>query len=182
MDYMIDIETLGKKPGSIIASIGVVEFDPIGGALGRRNKWVCDLEKQHLRGFVMEIDTVKWWMKQSDQARANTFGSPCPWDLSVALSELDYFLAEGYRSGITSGIWANSPSFDLAHLDHAYDVYDMDSPWTYRQPRDCRTIFDATGFDYGMFCSTFDLVAHDALDDAKMQAMGVIEAYKRIAR
>ena len=65
---MIDLETLGKRPGCIISSIGAVVFDP-------RSDWIGDTLHTHidwadseLRGFKADIDTVKWWLKQDDAA------------------------------------------------------------------------------------------------------------------
>lgn len=180
MDYMIDIETLGTKPGSIIASIGVVEFDAREGYLNRKMLWALQIEPQVERGFVMEVGTVLWWMKQSTEAKLSTFYPEVAWSLEAALHELDQFIARGV-SGKQYTVWANSPTFDLAHLEHAYAVHEMEHPWTYKQPRDCRTLFDATDFNYSNW-SVGRGVAHDALEDARVQALAVIEAFKGIRR
>lgn len=178
MDFMIDIETLGKKPGCVIASIGIVEFDPRAGTISRSDYIKLDIAKQIKNGRVIDADTLVWWFNQSGEAIADTFGGETV-SLPLGLCALDCFIKANldYEK---SGFWANSPSFDLAILEEAHAAFGFKEPWSYRQPRDCRTLFDVTGFDYKTFSKTIGNTEHNALNDAKVQAFGVIEAFKGI--
>lgn len=56
MDIMVDIETLGRKPGCVILSIGCVAFD------GKEFYVNIDPFKMKDEGvFHVDPDTSKWW-------------------------------------------------------------------------------------------------------------------------
>ena len=59
-----------------------------------------------------------------------------------------------------------------------YRAVDLPAPWSYRAPRDCRTIYEAAG---GVEIP-FEGTQHNALDDAKHQARCVIEAYRKLRK
>ncbi|MDM9619112.1 3'-5' exonuclease [Rhizobium sp. S96] len=164
---MIDIETLGTAPGSVIASIGAVEFDASNGEFGRQLYVIVDIESAQRAGLTMDAATVKWWLQQSDAARANTFATGQ--HINMALIDLQCFI----ENAEPTRIWAHSPSFDLVQLDAAYRKTDLRIPWTFRQHRDTRTLFDLTGVKIQP-----NGTHHDALDDAKAQALAVVEAYR----
>lgn len=169
-DLMIDIETLGTAPGSVILSIGAVEFDAESGQLG--DEFYAAIEPQSCVdvGLSVDMSTLKWWMAQSEEARSAAFAGAEY--LSKALFDLHQFVADAEPSRV----WAKPPSFDLVLLESAYKACAITIPWHYRTPRDVRTLFDITGAvqpDVG--------TAHNALDDAKSQALGVIEAYRILA-
>ena len=66
---MIDIETLGKSEFAPLVSIGAIEFKPEDNkALGREFYQVVDLGESVV-GYAIDVDTLKWWMQQSDKAR-----------------------------------------------------------------------------------------------------------------
>ena len=68
-DVMIDIETLGTDPGSVILSIGAVEFDLKTGKTGEEFYQWIDLESSSNKGFSVSAGTIKWWMMQNKKAR-----------------------------------------------------------------------------------------------------------------
>lgn len=166
-DIMIDIETLGTMPGSVILSIGAVTFDAETGEFGEEFYTSIDAQSAIDVGLTMDVSTLKWWMEQSADARTAAFSGTNT--LSEAIFDLGLFV----RAAEPSRVWAKPPSFDLVLLEAAYRACAIAPPWHYRTPRDCRTLFDITGAtqpDVG--------TAHNALDDAKSQAFGVIEAYR----
>ena len=69
MHIMIDIETLGLKPGSIIISIGMVWFNPVSGAILGEQYIAVDAEASERAGLTIGAGTFLWWMRQSDAAR-----------------------------------------------------------------------------------------------------------------
>jgi hypothetical protein len=66
-DVMIDLETLGRRPGCVVLSIGAVEFGPAG--LGREFYIVLDIFGQKSLGLHEDPDTLAWWEAQSIEAR-----------------------------------------------------------------------------------------------------------------
>lgn len=166
-DLMIDIETLGTAPGSVILSIGAVAFDAETGEFGDEFYVAIDPQSAVSAGLTMDVSTLKWWMDQSEDARQEAFsGEDSIWN---ALIDFDDYV----RRIDATRVWAKPPSFDLVLLEAAFRKVGIDIPWHYKTPRDCRTLFDltnATQPDVG--------TAHNALDDAKSQALGVIDAYR----
>lgn len=76
-NVMVDIETLDNKPTSAIVSIGAVMFGPNGYDEYNTFYMVVDAQSCIDAGLTLSADTISWWMKQSDQARA-VFQQP--WD------------------------------------------------------------------------------------------------------
>ena len=171
-DLMIDLETLGIRPGSIIASIGAAEFDAETGEIGRLFSANVNLDSAERAGLTMDVSTVKWWMKQTDQARETTFTRG---DKSIDLALLE--LSQFARSVSPSRIWAHSPSFDLVLLEAAYRIIKLPFPLPFHQARDTRTIFDLAGIK-----PEKPGIAHNALDDATAQASAVIAAYRVLGK
>lgn len=161
---MIDLETMGKRPTSAIASIGAVVFDPhsdwIGDAL---HVHVC-LDDCQRYGLTFCASTVLWWMQADDDARdtlarGQLVGEP----LHVALRKFAEFYGQQTPGG---EIWCNGNSFDLPILANAFYTMCMDTPWDYFQERDLRTL---KGLNKGLRIER-DGTHHNALDDARHQA------------
>ena len=77
--------------------------------------------------------------------------------------------AEWYDTHDPDEVWANSPKFDAAMLEAAYDAVDESVPWDFHQLRDVRTVRALPG----AVELEQDGVEHDALDDAVHQARAV---------
>lgn len=172
---MVDIETLGARPGSVIASIGAVVFD----ANTIIEEWECLVDPQSCVdvGLRLEVDTIKWWMRQSDDARAKTFGLRAL-PVADALSELNRW-ANGVH-GCTN-YWSHGATFDLVMLHEAYIATKV-SPLMkdFRRARDTRTLYEITGTNPKTFMGTG--TAHNAVDDARAQALAVIESWRMLRR
>lgn len=193
---MVDLETWGTTPGSDIRSIGAVVFDPVAGTLGDTfyvatenpaGRWCQgefrpDLAKGlNDRRYPLTRDpaTVEWWSEQSAEAQG-AFADPV--DLAHALDQFGHWWAgvevsHGDIDGpATVTFWAHGPHFDEQILAACYRAVRLPVPWHYRAARDCRTIWEAAGWPEVAFVGT----QHNALDDAKNQALKVIEAYRRL--
>ena len=75
-------------------------------------------------------------------------------------------------------IWAHGASFDPPILESAYLAFKAKAPWKYSALRDTRTIYELANYYPDRTKGTH----HNALDDAKNQALAVIEAHKRLKR
>lgn len=166
---MIDIETLGLKPGSVILSIGAVAFDAVTGELGPEFYGKLDLATSMAMGMTVDPGTIAWWMKQSDEARAAAF------DYAAHPLTAVEGLTEFIGMQAPERVWAKPPSFDLVLLEALFAACHCMIPWHYRSPRDCRTLFDLANIEQPKVGT-----AHDALDDARSQARGVILAYSAL--
>ena len=129
---MIDIETMGSKPYSAIVSIAAVRFDLDTGKTGEEFYVIVDLEDCVKCGLNMDPSTVLWWMKQSEEAKKELYKKGIP--LKEALTKLSKFIDKEDQ------IWGNSPRFDQALLENAYQKCDMTIPWKFWNERDVRTL------------------------------------------
>lgn len=163
---MIDIETLGTKSTSAIVSIGAVEFNSDG--IVRMFYQRVDIDDCLKHGLTVDGPTVEWWMCQGDAARA-VFDDPgIPLDAALVL------LAQEFDWG-DKKVWCNGLNFDLPILDNAYAACGFRSPWAYYNGRDYRTLVKEV-YSAGEVSKARvePAVAHNALEDAKAQALTLI--------
>ncbi|WP_182310689.1 3'-5' exonuclease [Aeromonas media] len=179
-NVMLDLETMGNGPRAAIVSIGAVFFDPLTGELGAQFEAVIDLRNSAKYGEI-DPDTVLWWLRQSDEARAQISGQGYVL-LSEALWDLSSWITKSCSLPNVK-LWGNGASFDNVILRNAYEATIKVAPWDYWNDRDVRTIVDLgrslLGFDPKKELP-FEGVRHSALDDAKHQARYVSAIYRRM--
>lgn len=173
---MIDIETLGRRPGAPVLSIGVVWFDP------ENNRW-----KPKHKGFYvkfdfkevadicregLDVETIAWWMKQGDAARHELIDDTSTTPLVPGLEALSQFLTHHSESKDLRDVyvWGNSNLFDLGIIQYLYDYFGLDVPWHYSRDMNCRTIEWMAKTFFGIDRPKMEGTAHNALDDARHQA------------
>lgn len=165
INVMVDLETLGNGGNAVIIAIGAVEFDTATGLLGREFYEVVDAQSCVDRGMEIDASTVMWWMKQSAEARA-AFDKP-----GIPLTEALHRFSTWYPTAVKTPLWGNGATFDNVILANAYKRARLSRPWGYQSDRCYRTLKalrpevkqEAIG------------VAHNALDDAKYQALHAIK-------
>ncbi|WP_127471953.1 3'-5' exonuclease [Thiomicrorhabdus aquaedulcis] len=173
-NLMIDIETLGTKPGSVIASIGAVFFNPATGETGAEFEVLISVEASKKLGLTTDAATVAWWDKQSKNAQQQLQGSLSP---ELAMDDfLQFVISHCERDKVKA--WGNGASFDPVLIEAAFDKCNqryevsVEAPFKYWNIRDVRTLVDLgreIGFDPKRDMP-FDGVPHSALADAKHQA------------
>lgn len=155
---MVNLETLGLTPDSVILSIGAVVFDEA--AIYSEHHWVLDLDQP---GRRIDAGTVKWWMKQNEAARSAIFSAKEIWMLYRAIDEFNNLFDADAR------VWANGANFDIPILENVYtNAFDQSTPWKYKNTRCYRTVRAMfPGID-----NEIDSMGeeHNALDDARHQA------------
>ncbi|WEF11974.1 3'-5' exoribonuclease [Pectobacterium actinidiae] len=177
---MIDLETMGKNPRAPIASIGAVFFNPKTGELGEQFYCRVDFENDMFNGAVPDGDTIKWWLRQSSDARAELIRDDATPVLG-AVSAFSDWLTDNAESLETLHVWASSPSFDCTILKAAFERTDTDITWNYWNEMDVRTI---KGLALSLWGCTPAIVltgaAHNALHDAINQAALVSAVMSRL--
>ena len=161
LQVMLDLETLGTRPGCVIAQIAAVIFDVDG--LQDDFAVRIDIEDAQRAGLVIEADTVRWWLThESAQGARGLFEVVGAVPLQTALAQL----ADWLRPLAPCAIWCKGASFDFAILAEAYKRVGLARPWQYRDERCLRTL-TALAPDVLLPKPT---QAHDALEDARAQA------------
>lgn len=170
--YLIDLETLGTRPGSIILSIGAVKFD--------RHKvydefHICiDPKDCEARGLKADIDTMMWWLKQSEEAR-NAFLNAPRVPLLRALQRFSFWATTQPDGSAVSDydsieVWGNGANFDNVLIKSAYDAVGIHYFGKHYNDR-CYRTFKAIHPDIKMQRTG---THHNALDDARSQAEHLI--------
>lgn len=166
---MLDLETLGTKPGCVVISAGVVIFSLRRGYIAER-EFVFSTSDSIRLGLTPEADTVAWWDSQSDAAkvileRALTKEYP----LSVTCNNLTHFITTHAGTDTKKWtIWGNGAAFDIPVLEAVYNAAGLKTPWNHRNVRCYRTI--RAMFKHETPSDGFDGVQHCAVDDARNQA------------
>ncbi len=166
---MIDIETLGTKPGSVIASIGAVEFSDKG--LGRQYYGRIDIRSAQEAGLTIDAGTVGWWLGQSEEARRELLDTKH--NLGGILSEFSVFVHESKAEGI----WGNGATFDNVLLRTAYEIAGVKCPWHYTLDRCYRTL---KGLRPDIPLAKRTGTYHNALHDAITQADHAVQILTRL--
>jgi len=166
---MVDLETLGTEPGSVILSIGAVHF---GGGQILDTFQASILPKSCMKlGMKADPSTMLWWMEQSTEARKALMKGQHR--AESIMHVLDYFTrwvsqrCGGCLDLKSVRIWGNGASFDCAMLMAAYRMADIPAPWKYSGERCYRTV---KALNPDVVEDARDGTHHDALADAEHQA------------
>lgn len=166
---MFDIETLGTLPGSAILSIGAVRFD-IGKKFISDEFYVnLDITSSLSAGFTYEKATINWWKEQNPEALAalKTNALPC----TEGLQQFFDYVKKGPKG---EKIWAWGAQFDPVLTEVAFvKALDLRTPWHYSNVMCCRTVSKTFNVPIDRSGGTH----HNALDDAKSQALYLINLF-----
>lgn len=177
-DIMIDLETLSTRADAAILSIGACLFDLATGEIGKTFHRHIHFSDYPLNGHV-SAETVKWWLKQDEEARQSLIDQKTAVSLPAAMTELRDFVPKSKQATF----WSNGATFDLIIIRNALDRLNYLEPWSYWQERDVRTIVDVAFRITGRNAAKeteFQGVKHNALADAIHQVKYVSAAYQLI--
>jgi hypothetical protein len=178
---MVDLETLGQTPGCAILSIGAVEFDP-SGKRALDNGMYTVLNTDDCLEHYLHVDaegpnsTLAWWEKQSEEARKVLFQARDPKTsvpLKLGLEQLNKYV-ESHGGKRSVCVWGNGSDFDNAILAVAYKMASMKPAWEFWNNRCYRTLKNICPGPKAERQGTY----HNALDDAKTQALHAIQLIK----
>jgi hypothetical protein len=164
---MLDLETMGTKPGCQVLSIGAVQFSPAG--LGSDFYIVLDTSSQREAGLVVDESTAAWWERQSPEAR-RVFSDPSRVSLQGGLQAFGSW-ALGVAPARKLRMWGDGSDFDNVVLAAAYGAAKESMPWEWWNNRCYRTLKNMRkDIELESRVGTY----HNALDDAKTQATHAI--------
>jgi len=178
---MVDVETLGIKPGSVILSIGAIIFNPFSDGIESTEEssfYVnIDLKSSMDLGLKVDSKTLQWWWDQKRDLPRRSLMENTEL-LPVALVKLSRFL-----NG-TNHVWSHGASFDPVLLQSAYDACDLECPWKFYNLLDTRTIFYLAKYAGGVMDYRIrDLIEgdrHNANYDAWVQSRWVQNAFRSL--
>lgn len=181
--FSIDIESLSLEPNALVLSVGAVLFDRHNGLGPEYYAAINGFEQQDMYGRHISYSTSMWWMNQAamDPATAAVFSAPMT--VKAALEGLRDFIKDNTGDWIEPyEVWFQGPQFDAVALGSLCQAAGIQVPWSYRTVCDLRTLLAmarAHGTKDQRLEQGIDPLkyhAHNALDDAKMQALRCINA------
>lgn len=179
IDIIVDIETLGTKPGCPIIEIGACAIDAdTGKIVGNFSRRIAvDFAVGNVvdvaigEAVIPGIDkaTAIWW--SSDPGRLDVLKQILfvIADIDSALMGFSEFFRTFVQRPDEGRIWANGPSFDIAILDRSYDDNRIHRPWICWQERCVRTALELCGYEKGSV-EWSGGPRHRALNDARHEA------------
>lgn len=190
MQYMVDIECLGRGSDAVILQIGGCAFSLDINTVFRdafNTDVDINIEEQIKAGRAIDNDTICWWLDSDmPDARRSVLAREDPLHIKHALSKLNNNIksAKAEGGGDRFGIWANSPTYDLSILRHAMNQFDIVPNWKYGEEMDVRTMRRMNelldlGVDYGKYRNE-DVIAHDGAEDAMTQAQFIIDVVSTV--
>lgn len=172
---MLDFETMGLRPSSVLLSIGAVVFSPTGpSVLDNRVPFYMNISTASCLavGMTQDESTVAWW-QTPDKADA---WQQLQHDQKDVAHVFQQFISWFKDSGGTH-IWSQGSCFDVVLAEDAMRRLGMTPPWKFWDIRDTRTVYDVFGFNprWVKREGTF----HNALDDCYHQIKCVQQSYAR---
>lgn len=171
---MLDIETLGTRPGAVVMSAALVRF-----ADEAHCEAVLSIPEQQTLGLEIDPATHEWWGRQPPEAWARTTQNPVP-----LVAGLQYLATWITWAGPDPLIWCHGATFDAPLLGEVYRRAGLACPWPYWSVRDTRTLYDLAGVDVKAYAVP---PPHIALNDAIGQvraaraALGVLARVRGVA-
>lgn len=166
---MIDIETVGLKPGSRILAVGALRFDPF--------------SDEKFDGIEFGVDdptgkadpkTVEWWASP-DRAEARAHLARLA--DREAIGALERYVRRFTDDTKSVEWWAKSPNFDMVLLESLAERTGTIPPWSFRMLRDVRTALAMfPEFEPSEFTPSAPL--HSPLADCELQAHQVSEVLR----
>ena len=156
IQVQLDLETWGLTPGSALRSIGAAVTMPsdvhqLGGNMIKIN---ITRESCEAVGLTIDPETVKWWEKQSEEAKRAATADAVP--LKDALLQLNYWLTGLARSAADSGymlefgikvgqnppvhVFGNGSVMDVSIIEAAIRAVKMETVWPWWGVGDTRTV------------------------------------------
>lgn len=137
---MIDLETLGNKPGCVITSIAAIPFNWNNKNVNAEDSFYRKINIQSALdlGLTVQGSTLEWWSNQDITAYREHFDQKDTMHIKLALYELRVYIQSLYPG--TLQIWGNSNRFDLGILAYVYDLLKLEYPWKFMNERDVRTL------------------------------------------
>lgn len=182
---MIDLETLGLGPRSVVSQVGIIAF-----ALDNPEQTIRSVEQyltiqpQIALNRTIDFDTVLWWMQQDEKAR-NRFIDNVGNDMEELLANVRSIARKLSQIIEQAGghdnveIWAKGPQFDIVILETLLVDCGVEVPWKYNRIMDLRTLMALAGVATADVDSS-GITKHVALEDCRFQVRCYAEAVKQL--
>lgn len=163
---MLDIETLGTSSNSLVLSIGAVEFS-LSGATFRQFSINLPVLEQIINPAVeVDMDTIKWWKSQSEEAKKALLSKKPSKTVKEGLLAFAGFI-KAFENPL---LWGNGCTFDNVILRNLFKSFNLEFPTPYYSDMDVRTIVNVCGYEkVNQLAGKFEGTKHDVIADCLHQ-------------
>lgn len=176
---MLDIETMGTGSNAVVVSISAIIFDMATGELGDTFEIGLDMKEQTLKGGEIDQDTVNWWAKQSDEAKAELDRLDKK-IVEVALERFNQWISDNFPAPSKIKLWGNGATFDNVIVRNLFKRHDIKFVIPYYADKDVRTLTYLTKTNARKF--EFEGIKHRGIDDCKHQIKYCVDGYQKIQK
>lgn len=182
INFIFDIETLGKKEDAVVLSLACVPF---------KFEMTCTYEFLLRIGFYVKFsveeqikiyknsidqDVIDWWKKQSEIAKKVL--TPAKEDVKLidGLTALSIFLKNNLYNN-DCFCWSRGNAFDFPKIESLHKKTGVKYPLNYTKYRDVRTFIDIMAGDVNgkSNCPVpNNFIAHNSLHDCAYGALSMI--------
>ncbi|MCW1922693.1 3'-5' exoribonuclease [Luteolibacter arcticus] len=135
-DLFLDIEALGRKPGSAIIQLGAIVFDPDTGATAEEFHRYINPNPDL---FTSDLGTLAWHAEQG------TWPHPPGLEITdeaAAFCEfVEWFGTLAHAGHVIEDAWSWGITYDFGLLAPYFEHYTGGAPWRYRQVTDARSFW-----------------------------------------
>ena len=156
---MIDLETMDTVATAEVLQIGAVNI------LKPHQTFVAAIDRITQQNYFTTVSnsTVDFWARQPAEVRQQVlFGN---WNIREALRRLANWIPKDAR------VFGYGSVMDIAILEYHYKANDIKIPWSYRNVRCFRTIYEQAKREMPSLEKAQPLIPHNALEDAIAQAI-----------
>lgn len=171
---MLDIETLGTRPGCVVLAAAFVRFSD-----EAHTTLNLSIPDQQALGLEIDPETHAWWGEQEAKhpgAWATATSNPTP--LRAALEHFSAWIAWA-SSGEAPLIWCHGATFDAPILGELYRRAGIEPPWRFWNIQCTRTLYNLASISPKDFAVP---PPHVALNDAIGQTRAANAALRVLAR
>jgi hypothetical protein len=171
-DLMLDLETLGTSPDTVVVQIGACYFSNKTGKIGKKFKVNVDIDSCLREGFTVEGNAIKWWL--TEQAKNATFFNDTT-NVRAAIYDFIEFSWKAER------VWSHA-TFDFVIMMNYINRLGCTPGFGYKSARDIRTLLDLSHskIKYSED-NTPRAGEHDALEDCIYQVGYCVKALNKLS-
>lgn len=177
---MIQVTALDSRPSVAIAAIAAVAFNPETGAVTDKIFCPVDIESSQREGGTIDASAVKYWLRQSSEARAALL-SDVSLELREALARLNLFVLRQGEFG-NCPVWFKRLDNDAPIIYSAMAAAGIAPAWQYAHAHDVSTLLEFVPIVVHGGCITIcDGASHTLLNGALHHSHLITSAWRALS-
>lgn len=176
--FMLDIETLGLKPGCQVLTVACAKFSPFSGKIFNSFYKRIDLDDYKNYNYFIDNNTLTWWNNQNEIVKNEAFTTKPRESLRKTFENFNNYIKENIEQNSRICLWSHGKEFDIPIVEKILEDLELPIFWKFWDTRDTRTLYDIANVNLKNFNLTSQWKKHHAMYDVELQIMGVFKSYE----